>query len=298
MLDHVVTLIGKNEGGLREDTVAEVRDALRRLGAETGRPDWLGEATACDLPFTDLHPDQADAAARSVLRGAPVDVIAQPVAGRRKQALIADMESTLIQNEMVDELAELVGCGKAVADITRQSMNGEIDFATSLRERVRLLRGLSLGALDEAARSIELMPGAATLVATMRHHGAVTAIVSGGFDVFTAKVRATLGMDHDVANTLLVADGFLTGDLVEPVLDRHGKFQALVRLAAEHGLALQATLAVGDGANDIEMIGAAGLGVAYRGKPVVAAAARHRLDHADLTGLLYAQGYRRQEFVL
>jgi phosphoserine phosphatase len=297
MLEHVVTLIGKAEGGLAEEAVLAVRDALGRLGAETGRPDWLAPATACDLPFGDLHPDQADAAARAALAGQPIDVVAQPAEGRRKQALVADMESTLIRNEMLDELAHFVGRAAEIAEITRRSMNGEVDFAGSLRERVALLTDLPVSALEQAAGRIELMPGAAALVATMRRHGAVTVIVSGGFEFFTSRVRERLGVDRDVANALLVAGSRLTGRVREPILDRNAKLDTLIRTATEHGIPLSATIAVGDGANDIAMIQAAGLGIAFHGKPVVAAAAKQRVDHADLTALLYAQGYRREAFV-
>lgn len=280
---------------------AETAQALHRLGAHVGAPDWLGADEACDIPFDGLEADQATAAARGALAasfdGAAIDVVAQAAAGRRKALLVADMESTIIVNEMLDELADLLGLRAQVAEITRRAMNDEIDFSAALRERVGLLKGLPESALDEAGARIRIMPGAATLVATMRRHGAYAVLVSGGFRRYTGRIRSELGFDADVANELLVENGQLAGMVREPILTRDGKLDALKRFAAEQGLSLAATLAVGDGANDLPMINAAGLGVAYHGKPSVAARARVRIDHGDLTALLYAQGYRREEFV-
>jgi phosphoserine phosphatase len=302
MADHVLTLIAAPSAHAQSAKAAtEAALALRRLGAHLGPIDWLGAGEACDIPFDGLEPDQATAAARAALAEtlgeAAIDLVGQPAAGRRKALLVSDMESTIIVNEMLDELADLLGLRTKVAEITRRAMNDEIDFAEALRERASLLKGLPESALDEAGTRIRLMPGAMTLVATMRRHGAYTVLVSGGFRRYTGRIREELGFDADVANELLVENGHLTGTVREPILTRDDKLETLKRAAADHGLPLAASLAVGDGANDLPMIEAAGLGVAFHGKPSVAARARARVDHGDLTALLYAQGYRRDEFV-
>jgi phosphoserine phosphatase len=264
-------------------------------------PSGLAPREACDIAFAEIVPDQADAAARRVLAedfpAAAFDLVVQEAAGRRKCLLVADMESTIIENEMLDDLADFIGARAKVAEITRQAMNGEIDFAAALRARVALLCDLPATVLEEAAGRIRIMAGAPILVATMRAGGAYCALVSGGFGYFTSQIRERLGFDVDVANELLVADGKLTGAVREPILRREEKLATLTRLAAERGLPLAAALAVGDGANDLPMIQAAGLGIAFHAKPAVAAQARLRIDHADLTALLFAQGYRRQDFV-
>ncbi|MCX7685040.1 MAG: phosphoserine phosphatase SerB [Acetobacteraceae bacterium] len=295
-MPHCLTLIAR-PGALSPDHAAAAREALRALGALTGGPDWLSEAEACDIPFEQLSPDQATAAARAALGGAPVDAIATPRAGRRKRLLLADMDSTIVEGETLDELAAHAGLKEKIAAITARSMNGEIDFATALRERVAMLKGLPVAALERTWEGVRDTPGAAELVATMRANGAACVLVSGGFTFFTARVAARLGFDSHLANVLEVEGDVLAGRVQEPILDRDAKLAALKRLSAERGLPLSATAAVGDGANDLAMLAAAGLGVAWRAKPVVAAAARARLDHADLTGLLFAQGYRRSEFV-
>jgi phosphoserine phosphatase len=276
-------------------------DSLRHLGALIGGRSWLAPGIACDILFDELDPDQADAAARSgiaaALGPAPIDLVAQPAVGRRKLLLLADMESTIIANEMLDELADLLGLKAKVGEITRRAMNDEIDFVSALRERVALLKDLPESALAEAGARIRITPGARELVATMRANGAFTALVSGGFRVYTARIRDELGFDLDVANELLVADGRLTGMVGEPIFGRDAKVATLKRLAADRTLPLAATLAVGDGANDIGMIEAAGLGIAYHPRPAVAARARRRIEHNDLTALLYAQGYSAAEIV-
>jgi phosphoserine phosphatase len=281
--------------------VAATRKGLRRLGAVVSGIDWLAPDLACDIAFEGLSTDQADAAARTAIAAAlgapPLDLVVQPAAGRRKRLLVADMESTIIENEMLEELAEFLGLREEVAEITRQAMNGELDFVAALEARVALLEDMPVERLDEAGKRIRLTPGAVELVATMRANGAATALVSGGFRTYTAMIRALLGFDVDIANELGRAGDRLTGRVIPPIVTRDTKLATLKRLAAEHGLGLAATLAVGDGANDLPMIEAAGLGVAFRAKPAVAAAARVRIDHADLTALLYAQGYRADEIV-
>lgn len=295
-MDHVLTLIAP-PGALTPALVTRARDALRGLAAETGAAAWLGEAEAADIPFAGIAPDQASAAATAALSDAPVDAIAQEAEGRRRRLLVADMDSTIVTSETLDELAAYAGLKEKIAEITRRSMNGELDFAQALRERVGMLKGLTTEALERTWEATALMPGAATLVATMRAHGAFCCLASGGFTFFTSRVAARIGFDLHVSNTLLEEGGKLTGTVAEPIFDRDSKLTTLKRLAAEHGMPLAATLAVGDGANDLAMIQAAGLGVAYRAKPIVAAAARARVDHNDLHALLFAQGYTRKDFV-
>jgi phosphoserine phosphatase len=294
MTDHVITLIAET---LDIDLMEDLGAALHRLGAAVGYPRWLAPDAACDLDFTDLDPDQADAAARLLIGGRKIDVVAQPAADRRKRLLVADMESTLIENEMLDELADFVGLHDEIAGITARAMNGELDFESALEARVKLLTGMKIAVLKAAAKRIRLMPGARPLIATMRAAGARTVLVSGGFRFFTRQVASMLGMDAEFANDLDIAKGKLAGTVARPILGRQAKFDTLVREAAHAGLPLAATLAVGDGANDLDLIMAAGLGIAYHAKPIVAARARWRIEHGDLSALLYAQGYRADEIV-
>jgi len=297
-MDAVLTVIAPPGSAVLDRGVLEAaRAAIRGLGAVVGSPRWLKPGEAADLPFEDIAPEAAEAAARGALGDLPLDLVAQTAAGRRKRLLVADMDSTMVIGETLDELAALAGLKERIAAITARAMAGELDFAQALRERVAMLAGLSETALAETHARLALMPGAATVVATMRKHGAYAALVSGGFRYFTTRVAATLGFDTEEGNTLEVADGALTGRVVEPILDRDAKLATLRRLAAARGLPLSATLSVGDGANDIPMLKAAGLGVAFRAKPAVAAAARVRIDHGDLTALLWAQGYAEAEIV-
>lgn len=260
-------------------------------------PRWLSPGEACDLALPPgANAAQAQAEARARLSGMPVDANAVPLAGRRKRLLVADMESTLIRNEMLDELAALEGMGARVSAITARAMNGEIDFRGALRERVALFAGRDVALLERAGALIEEMPGAAVLVATMRRHGAFAAIVSGGFRFYTGRVREALGADHDEANELELEGSTIAGRVREPILDAAGKAATLRRLAAERGLAPEDAIATGDGANDLQMMSIAGLGVAFRAKPRVAAQARLSVAHGDLTALLFLQGYERAEF--
>jgi phosphoserine phosphatase len=300
MSDSVATLIaGPGFDAAWEDLLRVARDALGRHGATAVAADWLSAGRACDLAFASLAPERAAALLRTAIENAlgilPLDIVAQPGAGRRKRLLVADLEATIIANEMLDELADLRGLGPRIAEITRRAMNGEIEFAAALAERVALLRGTPIAALADVARRIRINPGARELVATMRAHGAYTALISGGFRTFSALVRHALGFDIDVANELVFDGGVLAGTVRAPILDRDGKRATLERLAAERGLSLGDTLAVGDGANDLPMIERAGLGVAYHGKPALADRAPHRIDRADLRALLYVQGYRDSE---
>ncbi|PWC31348.1 phosphoserine phosphatase SerB [Azospirillum sp. TSO35-2] len=296
-MNAVATLIAPRTATLDEAAVQTAKAALVGLGADAGAPDWLAPGTACDLPFGNLAPEQAEAAIRHALKDAALDVIAQPAATRRKRLLVADMESTIIEQEMLDELGDYVGLKDHIAAITTRAMNGEIDFKGAVRERVALLKGLKETVIDEVWQRATLMPGAAQLVGTMRANGAVCVLVSGGFRCFTGRVRAWIGFDDDRGNDLEILDGVMTGSVTEPILDKDSKLQALLAYAGEHRVPMAETMAVGDGANDLPMLLAAGLGIAYHAKPVVAAEARARVDHGDLTALLYAQGYRVSEFV-
>lgn len=295
-MPHVLTLVAP-KGALSRRSVADVRAALQRLGATAESPDWLAPDEAADIPFEGLAPEQADAAARGALEGAAVDVIAQAAGGRRKELLLADMDSTIVTTETLDELAAFAGVKDHVASITRRAMNGELDFPRALAERVALLAGLPVSALERTWDATAMMPGATELVATMAAHGAHCVLVSGGFTFFTERVAARLGFHAHQSNTLLIENGKLTGRVAEPILDRDAKLAALKRIAAERGLPLSATLAVGDGANDLDMVRAAGLGVAFRAKPIVASAARARVEYSDLRALLFAQGFRAIDLV-
>lgn len=294
-MPHTLTLVAA-PGTLDPALVSRTRDALDGLGAAPGAPDWLAPREAADIPFTGAA-EQAVAAARAALEAAPVDAIATPAEGRRRKLLVADMDSTIVTTETLDEIAAFAGLKEKIAEITRRSMNGELDFREALIARVAMLEGLSVAALEATWAETRMMPGAAELVGTMRAHGAHCCLASGGFTFFTGRVAETLGFHTHVSNTLLIADGKLTGRVAEPIFDRNAKLATLTRLAAENQVPLDAALAVGDGANDLDMIKAAGLGVAFKAKPVVAAAARAKVDHGDLTALLFAQGYRRSEFV-
>jgi phosphoserine phosphatase len=263
---------------------------------------WLGDAEAWEALFVP-EPDTADrgqlrARVAAALAPRPVDVnvVLGDVACRRKQLLVADMESTIIEQECLDEMADVLGLGSRISDITARAMRGELDFAAALKERVGLLRGADAAVLERVYERVTLMPGATTLIATMRASGATCALVSGGFTFFTDRVANRLGFDVRQANTLELAGGRIAGTVADPILGREAKLAALERLARERGLGAALTMAVGDGANDLAMIKAAGLGVAFRAKPMVTAEAPASVTHGDLTALLYLQGYARAEF--
>jgi phosphoserine phosphatase len=277
---------------LDQGTVQACIEILRATGATVGAPDWLAPGVACDIPFEGEGME---------IGMTGLDAVTVPPDGRRKKLLVADMESTMIENEMLDELADFLGLREKIAGITARAMNGEIDFEAALDARVELLKGLPVVTLDEAARRITYMPGGATLVATMKKHGAYCALVSGGFTYFTRIVREKLGFDFDAANTLEIDGRNLAGTVTRPILGKQAKLSTLERLCDEHGLGLGDALCVGDGANDLPMLKAAdhsgGLGVAFHAKPIVAAEVPARIRHGDLTSLLYLQGYRRSDFI-
>ena len=288
-MPYVLTLVGgQTAGAVTAALVARVTDAVAG-----GQAAILSPEEAVDIPCPAAPEPHALADA---LDAAPVDAVVTRADGRRKRLLIADMDSTIVTSETLDELAAHAGVGEHVAAITRRAMNGEIDFAGALRERVALLRGLDLAALEQTWRQTVLMDGARELVATMRAHGAYTALVSGGFTFFTSRVAAKLGFDMHRSNVLRDDGAQLLGQVQEPILGRDAKLATLYELAAARGLAMADCLAVGDGANDLEMVRAAGLGVAFHAKPVLADAADARIDHCGLRALLFMQGYRADEF--
>lgn len=270
--------------------------ASRSVGASAVL--WLGDGVACDLVLPErAEAAEASAALRTALGSEPVDVIVQQAESRRKTILLADMDSTMIDQECIDELADEIGVKDRVAAITARSMNGEIAFEPALRERVALLKGLDTAVVGRIiANRLTLASGGRALVRTMRANGAWTALVSGGFDVFTSRVAAMLGFQENRANRLIEENGRFAGLVAEPILGRAAKADALSEISARLGLTPFDAIAVGDGANDLDMIRLAGTGVALHAKPAVAAEAKVRIDHGDLTALLYLQGYRQEEF--
>jgi phosphoserine phosphatase len=277
-----------------------VLDGARAILPLAGPARWLFDEVAADIPFGDGSEDIAATAKR--LRAAredlPIDIVVQPAIARRKKLFLADMDSTMIAQECIDELADFVGLKAHVAAITERAMRGEIEFEPALRERVALLKDLPVDVVDKVIQErITLTPGGRELVATMRAHGAWTCLISGGFTLFTQAIAAKIGFQENRGNQLVVRDGKLTGEVTEPILGRAAKLDTLIELREAADLDNIDTLVVGDGANDLGMIQEAGLGVAFHAKPAVATAAAARIDYGDLTALLYAQGFKREEFV-
>lgn len=289
----IATLIASDR--LNAGQLSDARDRLASVGAVPGIPEWIDEGLAADIEFAG-----DPVAARGALEGAfpGVDLFVQPLANRVKKLLIADMDSTMIPVECIDELADYAGIKPQIAEVTERAMRGELDFAAALDARVALLSGLDESAIDRCLNErVTLMPGARALIRTMRTRGAYTVLVSGGFTRFAGPVGAEIGFDRMLANVLLIEDGRLTGAVAKPIVDSDTKEATLRSVADERGLLLAETMAVGDGANDLPMIRAAGLGVAYHAKPVVAAEAAARVEQGDLTALLYAQGIKRADWV-
>jgi len=294
-MSHVATLISNPVvPALGSAALSRAKDALHRPEPSVE----LATGVAADIPFMlDADPLVIEERLRAALADLPIDVVVQEREGRRKRLFLADMDSTMIGQECIDELADLVGARVHVAAITERAMRGEIAFEPALRERVALLAGLPESVVEEVVRErITLTPGSTELVRTMKTSGALTVLVSGGFTAFTQRVAEMIGFDETEANILESRDGRLTGTVREPILGRAAKRDALMRRREALGLDRSETLAVGDGANDLAMLAEAGLGVAYHAKPAVAAAARMRVDHGDLTALLYAQGYAVTDF--
>ncbi len=256
---------------------------------------WLDPGVAAEFPLEAIPANLWEV--WEAMQGLRVDLIVQPATGRKKRLLLADMDSTMIEQECIDELADEAGVGAYVAAITARAMNGELNFEAALTERVGLLKGLSAKVIDDVIRDrITLMSGGKTLLATMKAHGAHCALVSGGFTAFTSRIAEVLGFDENRANTLLIEDGQLTGEVAMPILGKQAKVEALQQISARLGITVTEVLAVGDGANDLGMLGLAGTGVALHAKPAVAAQCQVRVNHGDLTALLYLQGYLREEF--
>ena len=297
-MQYVLTLTGDpGRTDVTSDHISRAKELLREHGAPSGEPDWLHAAIAVDIPFDAMAPADAARLVRDGLPGESVDVNAQPSEGRRKKLLIADMDSTLITSESLDDLADFMGIKKQVAAITARAMRGELDFEEAIKERVAMIKGLSLEAMDQVVRDLTLNPGAEALAATMKASGAYCAVVSGGFKPMTGHVRMLLGFNEDRANDLEVEDGALAGRVKLPILGREAKVATLFDLAHKLDIKADAVVTVGDGANDIGMLEAAGMGVAFRAKPAVREAASFRIDHGDLSSLLYLQGYRGEEIV-
>ncbi len=275
---------------LSRETVESLRNAW---GGGDAR--WLNPGVAAEFVVESV-PDNAGQVWQD-LQALKLDLAVQPEAGRKKRLLIADMDSTMIRQECIDELADEAGVGAYVASITARAMNGELDFEAALRERVGLLKDLPESVIASVIRDrITLMPGGETLLKTMKAHGAYTALVSGGFTAFTSAIAARLGFDENRANTLLVADGRLTGAVADPILGKEAKVTALEEITAKLGIGADQVIAVGDGANDLPMLHRAGAGVALHAKPKVQAEVKLRVNHGDLTALLYLQGYALEDF--
>ena len=292
----VATLICNPADPALDSTIV---DGARAVLPSPGPAHWLFDEVAVDIPFAGSDDIRTIENRLREARGdLPIDIVVQPAATRRKKLFLADMDSTMIGQECIDELADFAGLKARVAAITERAMRGEIAFEPALRERVALLKDLPVGVVDEVLdKRIVATPGGRELVMTMRAHGAYTCLISGGFTLFTSRIAEKIGFQENRANELIVADGKLAGEVREPIVGRAAKLATLLELRESFDVDEIDTLAVGDGANDLGMIEAAGLGVAYHAKPAVSAAAAARIDHGDLTALLYAQGYKREEFV-
>ena len=298
MTDYVATLVSNpSKPALSDALLSHLAQAL----PSNAKVIRLDRQIAIDVVFSARSPKETKETSekiRQALASEPIDVIVQPIATRKKSLFIADMDSTMIGQECIDELAAELRVKQKVAKITERAMRGELEFEQALRERVRLLAGLDALVIPKIiTERITLSPGARTLISTLRGHGVYTALVSGGFTLFTHRISAMIGFDEHRANTLMIDKGKLTGEVAEPILGKQAKRATLIELREQYALHPDETLAIGDGANDLDMIKEAGFGVAYRAKAAVAAAADARIEHADLTALLYAQGYSRSSWI-
>jgi phosphoserine phosphatase len=291
---NVATLVAGSTIRIDEALITSLSSALTAKGASAVNSQIKGQGAAADIFFDGLAYESAYAVLKSALGEIPIDVIVQPVATRRKKFLLADMESTIIEQEMLDEMAAMLGIGEKVAEITRRGMNGELDFAASLKERTALLAGQPVELLAKVAERITPTPGAAELVAAMKKSGARCWLATGGFTYFTDIVAKRLGFDRCFANEIILADGKITGKVVEPILDKNSKKAALDQACRELNITLSECLTIGDGMNDSLMLNACnqggGLGVAYHAKPALRAIVPHQINHADLKTLVWAQG--------
>ncbi len=279
------------------NVIAQDAEAVAAKLRNFGMPSWLSPGRAFDIAFTG-DPIMVRQGVRATVGALPANINVVATAGRRKRLLVSDMESTIISCECLDELADIAGIKPKIAAITERAMRGEIAFEGALRERVGLLKGLPVSALEEVWRDkVRLIGGAAEFVATMKAHGAHTLLVSGGFSFYTVRVAAMVGFEAHQSNTLNLDRDVLAGTVGEPILGREAKLEALERALKEFGLDASEALAIGDGANDLAMIQRAGLGVAFHAKPMVAAAAGYAISHGDLRAVLYLQGYRDDEIV-
>lgn len=296
MTAYALTLIGT--AGSTPLQSVHIERICQRLSI-TGETDWLCEGEACDIFIDSAHSASKIAAdAVDALSGTMIDAVCTPVLGRRKKLLVSDMDSTVINQECIDELGEAYGVGAQIKQITTAVISGDIGFADALRQRMALMKGMEQGLLEDVYENkITLQPGARTFVRTMAHHGAYCVLVSGGFSFFTSRIAQRIGFHDHHGNELVFADGKLTGDVLEPILGRTAKLDTLTGVCAEKGLDLADVLAVGDGANDIKMIQAAGLGVAFHGPDIVKEQANACINHGDLTALLYIQGFHKSEFI-
>lgn len=294
-MSYVLTLIAKPD---KQQITPLVREEVIRLlqtqGSCVDATQCLGENEAYDF-FVNSLPD--DAFLRALSKEEGLDIISQPTENRKKKVLIADMDSTIVTGETLDDLAEFAGLKDEVAAITARAMNGEIKFRDALHERVSMLKGLSSSFMENAMEQVELMPGAQTLVATMKANGAYCALVSGGFTFFTSRIAKQVGFDFNAGNEMEIVEGMLSGNVLEPILTKDSKLAFLKSITAEHGLTTADALAVGDGANDLPMILEAGLGIAFHAKPSVVGKAKQNIQYGDLRSLLFAQGYRVDQFV-
>ncbi len=296
-MDNILTLVCATIGALSAQKINQICRNLTVSGAEIGHKTWLSENLACDIPFNYLSIEEANRAVLSSIESAPIDVLSQPQNNRKKKLLVADMDSTIIQGETLDDMAKIAGIGPQITKITERAMNGEILFCNSLRERVAMFSGLSASFLKQTEENLIISSGAETLVRTMAAQGAYTALISGGFTYFTERVAQRVGFDFNKGNEIEIIDNCFSGRIVGPIITKATKQDILETLARERKIKIVETLAVGDGANDLPMLHTAGLGIAYHAKPVVVAQIPAQVKHTNLTTLLFYQGYSQSEFI-